>query len=335
MFGICNPYLFATNFGGCFQISSMPSYFTPYEAFAVQNITNPFFYSLNSCCQSNPAQNYLNQAAYSQGQQIGDAIGVNASMQNFANNIESFKATLKEACESDEIKDSYKQQLKATLKEVEKIEQEFTNLKQLQQSADSQLIKAGLDVIVNKFNGLKEKTQALTDKILAENDAEQNTQNPEDPEEPDKPTLEKPSALALKDFTHKLDRAIYGARTNYDSDENGLKPLMEQIDAGSVLEVWNQWDNTYGTQGRYAKDDYGFIETLMDDCEGDQKEEIGTYLIDALEERAYLLGIDADKEVSEARLSLKSNWIGWRNDDKICKAMIALKNKVEQTQKAE
>ena len=333
MFGICNPYLFTTNFGGCFHINSMPSYFTPYEAFAVQNVTNPFFYSLNSCCQSNPAQNYLNQAAYLQGQEIGNAIGVNASMENFAKNIASFKATLKEASESNDIADTYKQQLKATIKEVEKIEQEYTNLKQLQQSANTQQIKAGLDVIINKFNGLKEKTQALTDKILAEcGEDEQTPQESDDSEDSslEEPSLEAPSALALKDFTHKLDKAIYGPGTNYDSDENGLKPLMEQIDAGSVLEVWNQWDNTYGTQGRYASDDFGFIETLMDDCEGDQKEEISTYLIDALEERAYLLGIDA-----EARLSLKSNWIGWRDDDKICKAMIALKNKVEQAQTAE
>ena len=123
MFGIVNPYCFSTNFGGCFHLNMMPAYYTPYQAFAIQNMFNPFFYynnMMNNCYQTNPMQNYFNSAAYVQGQQIGDAIGTNVSMQNFSKNITAFKADIEKACESDEISDSYKQQLKETLKEIER-----------------------------------------------------------------------------------------------------------------------------------------------------------------------------------------------------------------------
>lgn len=342
MFTMFNPYLYATNFGGNFQVNMMPAYFSPCQAYAIQNLTNPFFYfnnMMNSCAyQTNPMQNYFNPIAYMQGAQMGDSIGVNASVQSFGNNIATFKADMQKGSESEKLNETQKQQLKEVLRELEQIEQEYATLKQLQQMANPQQVKAGLEVLLNKFNVLKEKAQKLSDKILTEIEqtqqaagahtgAQDDTEETETTDEDS--VLEKPNAFAVKTFTHKIDKAIFGVGTNYDSDEDGLKPLMEQIDANSVIEVWNQWDSTYGTQGRYARDKYGFIETLMDDCEGKQKETIGTYLADALEQRAYLLGIDADKEVSAARLSLKSNWLGFRNDDKICKALIELKNKVE------
>lgn len=140
---------------------------------------------------------------------------------------------------------------------------------------------------------------------------------------------EKQKLYNLNQICHMLDKAMDGLGTDYDG-EKGMKTVLEALVApDNVVELWDQWNKTYGKQGSYASDDDGFIETLMDECEGDQKEEIATILIDAMEQRAIAAGIDVDTEVAAARNAIKSNWIGWRSDDNIQAAMLALYNKLK------
>lgn len=124
-----------------------------------------------------------------------------------------------------------------------------------------------------------------------------------------------------------IDKAICGLGTDYD----GLKEtITKKVNADNVMDLFEAWDNGMAKTDTYKNDKKGLIESLMDDCEFGQKEEIGRMLIDYLEDHAHKLGIDVTSEASKARDSLKSNWIGFRDDDKICDAINALKNKIKQ-----
>lgn len=136
------------------------------------------------------------------------------------------------------------------------------------------------------------------------------------------------AAIAIK-------RAIDGWGTKYDeSDGSGLKNIInnsKRVNADNIIELFDHWNSTIGKEGYYADDKDGFIESLMDDCEGDQKEEIGGKIIDLLAERAEKDGIlsKVQNEITAARSSLIQNFWGWRNDTKIQKAINTLVKKMK------
>ena len=152
------------------------------------------------------------------------------------------------------------------------------------------------------------------------------------------PTEATDAALSDEEATEKyqlnqvclmLDKAIDGPGTDYDG-EQGMKTVLEAfVTPDNVVELWEHWDKTYGQQGAYKDDEDGFIETLMDECEFGQKEEIATILINALELRALQKGIDVDAELTAARRAAKSNWLGWSDSDDIQKTLKALYEKVK------
>lgn len=145
-------------------------------------------------------------------------------------------------------------------------------------------------------------------------------------------------AYAMEKICDRIDGAVRGAFTNYDDDENGIKNILKnEINKDNVLELFAAWDRTYKGQGCYSggDDEYGLIGTLMNDCEGSQKEEIAMLLINALEDKAHELGIDVSKEVTKAKMATHGNWyvltmgITVRDDDEICQAVNALYEKVK------
>ena len=142
-------------------------------------------------------------------------------------------------------------------------------------------------------------------------------------------------AYAMEKICDRIDGAVRGAFTNYDDDENGIKNILKnEINKDNVLELFAAWDRTYKGQGCYSggDDEYGLIGTLMNDCEGSQKEEIAMLLINALEDKAHELGIDVSKEVTKAKMATHGSdyfVFTYRADTPICQAVNALYEKVK------
>ena len=335
--GMMYPYNYTTNYGGQYQYNLMPSCLTPNQAFNIQNLFNPTFqisqmmnrfWSFFNPWQ-NMQQSFLAQSAYVQGNAMGVNIVNNSAAQSLASNISSLKSQLNQAAESDKVKDEDKKQLKALLKELEKLEKRFENLALLQkQGATGEQFKAGLDAIRNDFNKIKEQAQKLAEKIAAyvkEAEEVEETDKTDETEDDTDGTVEidgdgtvfetqsTDETSYLRDICDTINDAVKGLGT----DEEKLELAMAAINGNNVIEVFAQWNTTYGQYKPYKSDKDCLIETLMDDCEGKEKEKIGTYIVDALEARADALGINLDNEITGARMALKGNWLGWHNDDAI------------------
>ena len=133
-------------------------------------------------------------------------------------------------------------------------------------------------------------------------------------------------------YSHLIDKAVYYVGTNYDDNELGLRNLLineSLVNSDNILELFEQWDNSYAKVGRYKADKDGLIETLMDECEFGQKEEIASIIVDLLQERAEKYGIDVTEEVTKARNAMKANWMNYRDDDDIQDTVNALVKKVK------
>ena len=325
------PYNYSTNYGGQYQYNLMPSFLSPNQAFDIQNMFNPFYNIAQMMnrfyCSINPFQSMqqamLQQAASAQGYDIGMNIGLNVAIQNVTSNISTLKSQISKALESDKLNDKQKVELKAILKEIETLERRVESLAHLRnQGASTQQIQTEVDSISKELNKLTEKAKELAKKISADLVKVETKPEVEDgtPVEGDTPgdneeitTLSVPNDAEVIDICVNINDAVKGLGT----DDSKLEAAMKMIDANNVIEVFTKWDETYGNYKPYKADKDGLIETLMDDCEGKEKEKIGNYIVNALETRARALGLNLDKEIAEARLALKGNWIGWHNDDKI------------------
>lgn len=293
------------------------------------------------------------------GEALGEMLNFQDNVQLTARDVKSFTQQINGVLSKKDLPADKKQQLETIKKKIEVAEKKLKELYQKSQTAATNEMKEELEAIKGEIIGLKESAAQIIEGLsettgAAEGEGTTGTGSAtgtgtgttgtgatgtgtgtgatgtgaatgaEEVSADD----EKQKLYQLNQICHMLDKAMDGLGTDYDG-EQGMKTVLEAlVGPENVIELWNQWNKTYGKQGSYAADDNGFIETLMDECEGSQKEEIATLLIDAMEQRAIAKGIDVDTEVSAARTACKSNWIGWRNDDKICEAMTALYNKL-------
>lgn len=344
------PYNFATNYGGSVQFNTIPMTYSPQEAFAMRNFGNPFFYCAqmmnNTYSAFNPYQNMqtvaLQQYGFNQGLEIGNNIGLDSRFGYTSQNISSLKSQVEAALKSDKLTDNQKAKLEALKQEIEALEKRVSDLSMLRQrGATSEQVSEALNFINRDYKALNEKAVELANVIKEEiaTGATETDETDETETAGGKSTTKSGKSHTSSDdaqsICRDINKAIYGIGTDYDKTEKGLKPSMERINGDNVMDVIDQWDKTYAKIGVYADDKNGFIESLMDDCEWGQKEEIATYLIDALEEYAHNAGIDADEEIANARYASSSNWLGYSSTKEICRAVNALIEKIRNAQKAE
>ena len=339
------PYNYSTSYGGGVQFNTLPMTYSPAEAFAMHNATNPL-YNVNQMFNNfaqmlNSSQNQQNlliqQSAYAFGQNIGGNIGLDNRFNTISGNLTILEGSIDYALSSDKLTDDQKNKLNKIKLKLEELKTKLTNASDLRrQGATLEQLNASLDIISGEYTALKKQVETLAEQIKKQLE-ESNNANGNNPTGDSNPTGDNEPARSPSQVTHKevsdicknIFNAIDGSGTNYDEDDNGLKPTMQKLNGNNVLDVIAQWDKAYAGLDDFKDDDAGFIESLMDDCGGKQKEEISEYLISALEDCARTKGIDADKEVAVARDAIKSNWIGWRDDDKICDAVNKLIKKVQ------
>lgn len=280
-----------------------------------------------------------NAAAYNYGASLMAQANLSASV----NNLLNFESQIKEAIKSDKLSETQKQSLQSILDGITALKEKIKNNVNKQISTDEMrsyneeiksFIKSANETLSNiaeelKAQAAQEETAAegATD-TTEEGEASDSSSNTKSADKANK----KAQSNAIK-LCDRIEKSVRGLGTNYDDDENGIKNILtDEVNKDNVLDLFEAWNKTYKGQGIYSDGDdntYGLIGTLMNDCEGAQKEEIAMLLINALVDKAEELGVDVSAEAAEAKLSTHSNWIGYRDDDKICKAVNALYNKVK------
>lgn len=351
------PYNYATNYGGQFQFNVMPSYYTPQQAFDIQNLFNPF-YQFNSIMNSftsamNPFQNMqqmmMGQMAYNQGYQIGENIGLNTSMQSSASNISSLKSQLEQALTSDNLTAEQKNQLRALKREVETLEDKLNNLAQLRQAgATTEQVRVALTQINSEYRELRDRIAAKADKIQAEiTGTESNPETTETTEITETP--ESTPATTISEKIGELDVPAFDATGNIVAadvdDENvreivntiyqkvdgmgsgGIKDYLDDhINKDNVVEVMLQWNKHYA-EGYSEDDPLGFTETLMDERSFSGRK-LCTQILKSLEARLKdYQGIDtqlyneANTKLNIARREHDATF--WTDEDKMSEALNA------------
>lgn len=345
-----------SNFGGNIQHNIYPSGYSPLTYALAQGIGNP-----NHISQWNPMLIGLNlgqgmmtdPALIAQGNQNaynwGLAIGIRGRLSSLLSNLSGIEAQITSVLKSDKLDESQKQRLQAVLDEIKTLKERVVDMAKGQPALED--VEAIQGEVVELTKKASEVAQEIIEEVKASQEAE-NAENAEeansetDPEASDNGTVEnkksekekKELAYAMEKICDRIEKAVRNPGTNYDDDENGIKNILtDEINKDNVLELFEAWDRTYKGKGSYSSgdDDYGLIGTLMNDCEGDQKEEIAMLLINALEDKAHELGIDVSKEVSAAKVATHGDWHVWtlgittRDDDEICKAVNALYEKVK------
>ncbi len=280
-----------------------------------------------------------NQAAYN----YGATLMAQAMFSSSVSNLTGLESQITNVMKSDDLTDAQKQKLQAILDKI-------TDLKErIQKAAQNNMSTADMEAFQKEIINLNEEASKVAQEIAEEVKAAQakdgvddgttpsdgtDSTDTTDPETAIKEQEKKALVYEMSKVCDRIDKAVRGLGTNYDDDENGIKNILaNDIDKDNVLELFDSWNNNYKGQEPYDSGDdknYGLIGTLMNDCEGDEKEEIATYLIEALADKAFELGIDVSKEVTAARQATHSNFLGMRDDDKICKAVNALYEKVKE-----
>ncbi len=304
------------------------------------------------------------QNSYNQGAMLGETLKFNNDVQQFGSNIAALGSKLTQMANTKNITDEQKQAVEALKQRVEDFQKKYQEFVQNSQNQNLATKKEQLEALKGEFLELQTAVNDLaadfapaagsstgsqdgstgassadnadnaaatgagtaagtgTTEGAAEGDAASGTAEQQ-------AITEQQEIYRLNQICRMLDKAMDGMGTDYDGEE-GMKTVLEAlITPDNVVEVWDQWNKTYGKQGSYADDEDGFIETLMDECEFGQKEEIATIIIDAMEQRAALKGIDVSAEVAVARAAARSNWLGWSNSDKIQETVKALYEKLK------
>lgn len=354
------PYNYSSNYGGQYQYNVMPSYFTPGQAFGLQNIFNPFYqisqmmniYSSNFNPFQNMQQMYLNQAAYANGYAIGENIGNNVVAQNLANNIASLKSQLEAALTSDKLTDAQKNQLRELKRQVEALLNKLNDISELQRrGATPQQISTAISQISSEYNELKARVQEVAEAIQ-----EQLAGNDDDPVgEGEDPAAEvtpggtpqgpvEPGTTPAAPRVGNLDTVSFNAdivaadvddesvreivNTMYQkidgAGSGGIKKYLEEnITKDNVVEVMLQWNKHYAPL--YAEDDpLGLPETLMDErwMTGDK---IAKVMLEALEERLKdYQGVDTEVyNAASVQLAVARRELDswWSNEDKMSEAI--------------
>lgn len=350
------PYNYATNYGGQFQFNVMPSYYTPQQAFDIQNLFNPF-YQFNRTMNAftsvmNPFQNMqqmmMGQMAYNQGYQIGENIGLNASVQSSASNISSLKSQLEQALTSDKLTAEQKNQLRALKREVEALEDKLKDLAQLRQAgATNEQVRTALNQINSEYRELRDRIAAEADRIQAEvtnnntttadnGGTTQTTETTSDEAHPISDKIGELSTLAFDTTGHivaadvddenvrEIVNTIYQKVDGIGSGK--VKDYLDDnINKDNVVEVMLQWNKHYA-EGYSEDDPLGFTETLMDERTV-RGHALCTKILESLEARLKdYQGVDkelynaANTKLAVARREHDS-W--WTSEDKMSEALNA------------
>lgn len=368
-FNFLKPWSWTSNYGNQIQFNYQDMDVPPQIAYMAQNAMNPTFWAnYNLMTSMQPilpftANDFTNQQAinnaYQQGYQLGERLKLQSTLQTVSGNLASLKQSVNSLLQRENLPADKKRELEEINKKIEKLEEKLQKIVSEAQVNDptktKEQIEALLGEILELTNKATEIAKSLPDEEPDATDATDPTEatdatdptaatgatgatDPTDATDATEPTEATDPALSEEEAQQKyqlnqvclmLDKAIDGPGTDYDN-EQGMKTVLEAfVTPDNVVELWEHWDKTYGQQGAYKDDEDGFIETLMDECEFGQKEEIATILINALELRALQKGIDVDEELAAARRAAKSNWLGWSDSDAIQSALKALYEKVK------
>ena len=359
-FNFLKPWSWTSNWGNQIQFNYQDMDVPPQIAYMAQNALNPNFWAnYNLSYTSQPIMTFnnndaMNQQAinnaYQQGYQLGEKMKVQGTIQTVSGNITSLKQSVNKLLTKEDLPADKKQQLEDIKKKIETLEEKFKKVAEKAQTQDVVKTKEELEAILGEILELTNKTteiakslpekdaDSVEDKDSSKTDSDKDSDKTDssdktgDKEKTDKKedvTEEATQKYQLNQVCVMLDKAIDGPGTDYDG-EQGMKTVLEAfVTPENVVELWTHWNNTYGQQGSYKDDEDGFIETLMDECEFGQKEEIATILINAMELRALQKGINIDSELAAARKAAKSNWLGWSDSDEIQKTLKAIYDKLK------
>ena len=280
---------------------------TPLERNLAQDITNPdhisqwdpMLFTLGCPQMSrNTAMTdpFLTQLGIQQACQFGYQRAmtnrINSLVQNMARALGALASQLTNLINNDQLSDKQKERLEAKLEEVQELKERIDEAIQNQASLEelqalsgelTELQKSISEVIKEIIDEVREsKENDNSDDDTDGNGGVNHNGNSGNTGNNNTTVAEHDQKVKnMNDICRRIHSAISGPGTNYDDDGNGLKPVLEVgVDEDHIVELFEAWDKSYAKLSDNADDKGGFIETLMDDCEGDQKEEIAGRIID-------------------------------------------------------
>ena len=295
-----------------------------------------------------PRQQIQAQAGIEAARQAGVSDGLKCRLAGFASDLAGLESQIQSMMNYDKLTDAQKSKLQTLLNRINTIKQEIVNINN-KQNVNNNDIKNVQDAISKIVKDAQETGEKISKEIQDGNSkasesestdgkdssSTDSTANASSAEKTEKEKAAEKAAMVR--ITDDIDGYIRGAGTKFDE----LKTtLTEKINKDNVLQLFDTWNTNKKGKAPYNDGDdgkYGLIGSLMNDCEGEEKEEIAKILITALEAKALELGIDVSSEVSAALDATKStgDWKAgfglwsWRDDDKICIAVNALYEKVK------
>lgn len=307
--------------------------------------SNPLMLGTNlSGCD--PRQQLQAQAGIEAAGQAGFSDGLKIRLSGYAANLNNLESQIQGLIDSGRLNDAQKSKLETILNRIKTIKQQIANLCNSKTIAAKD-VEAVQKSITELTKSAEEKIQEVAKEVqeaeAAKEDGEKadgagNSDGTDKAGNAEKTEKEKAAEkAAMVRITDDIDGYIRGAGTKYEELKTAL---TEKINKDNVLQLFETWNTNKKGKAPYNGGDdgkYGLIGSLMNDCEGEEKETIAKILITALEAKALELGIDVSSEVSAALDATKSTgdwkagfglW-GWRDDDKICQAVNALYEKVK------
>lgn len=311
------PYNYATNYGGQFQYNVMPSYLTPGQALGIQNIFNPFYQfaqltgSFNSAF--NPFQNMqqimLNQTAYANGYNMGLGLGNQVSAQTLCGNIASLKGQLEQAKESEQLSKEQKAVLEDLLKQAVQLENKLKDLEVLQQNgANTQQVGTAIAELNKEYRELHDKVQKSAEKIKSEIEkVKENESSDEDTQEiitENNDDNAIPQSMADRQQVRAICDVFADSIDGIGTSNKEFKAALEAVTADNVVEVMQHWNKTYKNEFNES-----FMESFMWDANHRQKRDYGKHILEQLQARADISGVDIDVEAVKIRRELNSWFI--------------------------
>lgn len=311
------PYNYSSNYGGQYQFNVMPSYLTPGQAYGIQNLFNPYYHfsqmmgAVNNSL--NPFQNMqqimLNQAAYSNGYNIGINLGNNVTVQNLGGNIASLKSQISQALEAEQLNDEQKDKLNKLLDEIEALENRLKDLNVLQQrGANPQAVNAALSEINASFRELRTKAEKIAADIKKEIEASQDETSEESEttkiKDDDDKTHSEPVSSEKRKQARMICDTFADAIDGWGTDDKEFETALSAINSDNVIEVMLHWNKTYQKEFNET-----FMESFMWDADHGQKRDYGRYILEQLQERADKAGVDIDADSVKIRRELNSWFI--------------------------
>lgn len=286
------------------------------------------------------------QAGIEAAGQAGLSDGLKCRLAGFASNLAGLESQIQSMMNYDKLTDAQKSKLQALLNRINTIKQEIVNINN-KQNVNNNDIKNVQDAISKIVKDAQETGEKISKEIQdgnskaseSESTDGKGSSSTDSATAPAEKTAKEKAAekAAMVRITDDIDGYIRGAGTKYEELKTAL---TEKINKDNVLQLFDTWNTNKKGKAPYNDGDdgkYGLIGSLMNDCEGEEKETIAKILITALEAKALELGIDVSSEVSAALDATKStgDWKAgfglwsWRDDNKICIAVNALYEKVK------